>query len=313
MAWGGPEKEEVDKEVNKIVDEGKEEEALEENLKYVRKLLSDMYEREKMDMSGNTRNLLNSIKMEMKTFVDMANNDKGARAKTKDEKKETSEEDEVNTSEETSESSFNSAAESFDEQSENESEKPRRKLKHKSKDIVKMMSRLDMRRTPELRNYEEEKGESLKSYLQEFEDYCNNNIRGKRRLWKGELEKHLTGRTLESFRALHTPLDNYDDIRRKMLNWYNDEKKMMQTRARKKLDKMKPNKGEPMYIYSNRLETQFKLAYPKKSIEKSQAAIYKLRKTVPKSLGESIGAKIMADKLKERRTEWRKIQKMARI
>ena len=129
--------------------------------------------------------------------------------------------------------------------------------------FLKLAKTLDNRKVGEHRKFEEDRGQSLEQYLKSFEKYCKAAFRKDDNVWVNELEKHLTGETLEAFKGIIDVNDSFRKVKVKLLAW---DKVMQQ--SRKKTAKTTFNRAtfkstETLYLYSTRLEKVFKLAYPR--------------------------------------------------
>ena len=91
-------------------------------------------------------------------------------------------------------------------------------------------SLFDNRLVPELESFAES-GLDLEAYLTVFEDYYRENYRGGSYLWVKQLERQLTGRMLEGFRMLRQAGDSYEEVRDKLLAWYEGEKELRKEEA----------------------------------------------------------------------------------
>ena len=69
-----------------------------------------------------------------------------------------------------------------------------------------------------------------------------------------------------------------------MVQWDADTKYQRKRKAKTKFAKMKLKEDEDLYIYSNRVEKQFKLAFPKHNVEKSSTLRDLFFQTVPKGV-----------------------------
>ena len=179
----------------------------------------------------------------------------------------------------------------------------------------KMLERLDNRRMPQLEGYDGDRDE-LEEYLIKFEDYCEENIRGNHSFWIKELEKLLTGDILAAFLSFRDKKDTYKSLKAKLIEWNKDTKEHRKTKAREKFNKLKMKKNEDLYIYSNRLEAQLKVAFPKMSESKIQLCNVlqqKFLETVPKSFRNLIEGKKLAMKVEGEKIKWKLIQKYARF
>ena len=178
--------------------------------------------------------------------------------------------------------------------------------------LTRLLDKLDNRRVPQLEDFDEKSGEELKEYLQKFEKYCEDNIRGSSNFWVRELEGHLSGETLKAFNSLKDSKDKYHEIKDKLVTWDADIKDIKKKKAKDKFFKMKIEKNEALYLYSNRLEKQFKLAYPKHKTESSKTLIDKFTESVPKNIKKQVKSQIISDKINDRKVHWTSIQKFAR-
>ena len=127
-----------------------------------------------------------------------------------------------------------------------------------------MLERFDNRRTPKLEKFDPDR-DDLKTYLRDFESYCSANIKGSSTAWITELESHLSGEVKEAYLSIKhkTKEKKYDAIKDKLLKWNSDMRDHRKIMAREKFNSIKMKTNESCFIYSNRLETQFKIAYPK--------------------------------------------------
>jgi hypothetical protein len=179
--------------------------------------------------------------------------------------------------------------------------------------LARVLERMDYRTVPELEKYSDNSGQDLIKYLDEFEDYCRQTFKGKTYLWIGELERHLTGRTAEAFKALRQFNDEYVVVKGKLVVWYKDETEVRKARSRQKFEQVTPKSGESIYIYSSRLENLYKTAYPRHDIQFSNTLLYKFKSTISKSVRDIINSQIMSAKLDDKKMTWATAQKCARV
>jgi hypothetical protein len=166
---------------------------------------------------------------------------------------------------------------------------------------------------PLLENYCDQSGEDLNKYLEKFEDYCGQNFRGRKHFWIGELERHLTGKTLEGFKILRQFNDNYCEVKDKLLSWYKDERDIRKERAKQKFEQARPKTNESTYLFSSRLENLFKLAYPRKLTDNNKKLIHKFKAVIDKPMRDIINAQIMSANIEDRKLKWRTVQKCSRF
>ena len=184
---------------------------------------------------------------------------------------------------------------SYDEESEDSERssfsRPSREIKRKKKyktrtfssmEYLRIMAeRMDTRKVPKLEAFDEESGMSLRDYLEEFEEYCMDNIKGDSRYWIRELEGQFSGELLEAFKHFRQCKDTYHKLKRKILEWYENMEEFRKKDHKRKFENAKMKKEETLFLYSMRLQRLFELAYPKKNPEKSDSLREKFLKTVP--------------------------------
>ena len=190
-----------------------------------------------------------------------------------------------------------------------------KKSRKSSKDrlLAALCDRFDNRKVPDLDMYDMSAGEYLSDYLVRFERYCKENIRGGSVFWISELEKHLDGKTLEAFLSLKDRKDTYKTLKTKMVQWDADTKYQRKRKAKTKFAKMKLKEDEDLYIYSNRVEKQFKLAFPKHNVEKSSTLRDLFFQTVPKSFRRILESQMLTSEIAGKVMKWSAIQKIARL
>jgi len=180
-------------------------------------------------------------------------------------------------------------------------------------DLMKVMVKLDNRKLSTFENYDEESGYSFEKYLKRFEEYCFDNVRGKQYMWIAELERHLKGRILEAFHVLKDEDDKYKDLKRKLLNWYRDMEDSRKKSNRKRFEAMKFIEGESLYLFCNKMEKQYKIAYPKHKVQHSSILMDKFKASLPGSALKMYKAHMMMCKFSGRKKSWHEIKKYAKI
>jgi len=178
--------------------------------------------------------------------------------------------------------------------------------------LVDVMKKLDARKVPAQEIFDEDSGQDLRKYLIKFEKYCVNNFRGDRDLWIGELERHLEGKTREALRAMKDSNTSYEELKQKLLDWYDNLKELRRKKNKEKLSKIKYVTGESTFLYSTRLENLYKLCFPNKKINESKSLREKFVATVPKKFRSILSSTILAHKLSDKKITWKMIQKCAR-
>ena len=235
--------------------------------------------------------------------------------KRKQQKKKSIKKEKKSSNSENSEDSFSNSAsdESITSESESEPVRPSRRKKKKSDILERLLERIDNRRVPDIEKYDYNTGEFVSEYLTRFEKYCKENIKGDSIFWVAELEKHLTGKTLKAFLSLKDRKDTYKSLKKKMIKWDEETKEQRKRNARQKFFDMRYRDGEDLFLYSNRLEKQFRLAFPKHTAEKSSTLREKYCETVPESFRNTLDTHLLNIEASGRSVRWSAIQKVARL
>ena len=181
------------------------------------------------------------------------------------------------------------------------------------KSLTKLLKRIDNKQVPKQEMFNEESGQNLESYLKKLEMYCEDNFKGDREFWIGELERHLNGKTLESFKSLRNFNYTYETMKGKFLAWYKGENELRKNKYKKKFRNVQIKHGESLFLFSNRLETIFKLAYPKHNVQSSRSLVDQFQSSVPKSVKEMIKTQVLSIKLENKKVKWGLIQNWARL
>ena len=190
--------------------------------------------------------------------------------------------------------------------------KPQKKKKSRVS-ISKLLQSLDHRQIPRLTSFNEESGEDLNKYFDKFEEYCENNFKGNKDFWIGELESHLKGKALFSFESFRDYEDCYDDVKVKLLDWFKDYKSKRKEGARTKFRNAQLKSGETLFVFSSRLESLFKIAFPSHKPNHSTTLINQFLNSVPQNVREILRSKTMDYRLKKQKVEWKFIQKCVKI
>ena len=181
------------------------------------------------------------------------------------------------------------------------------------KDLVEAMAKLDTRKQPKLMKFNENKGKSLKQYLEKFENYCQRNIKGSKYFWIEELEQYLTGSALQGFNTFKDQEDSYKKFKRRLLNWYKENKKNRKEQMKINFKMSKWEKDESLYLYSTKLKHLFKLAYPTAETKRNKKLINKLIESVPEKMIPAIKNFIFTKELKGKKVKFVEIQQCIKI
>jgi len=278
-----------------------EEETISCNIDHLTQFLSELNDRKLCDLSQDTRNKIVDMKHQMNRWLGMQRSEpderSGAIPKTrlnfpKVESKlkgvadscsereikrslhsDTS--DELPTEREENDDSASSSSRHF----------------RRSRNMVRLadvMGSLNRGRIPDCEKFDENSGQDLKKYLSNFEKYCRDNVNGGKSGWLSELRKNLSGRTLEAFKIIRGLEDNYEDVKKGLLEWYKESKDNRKMRYIKAFEEMKFERKEELYLYCCRLEKAYRLAYPKQSIVDNTLLQQKFRTSVSSKARERL-------------------------
>ena len=191
----------------------------------------------------------------------------------------------------------------------------RRKFKQDStiRCFVKAINKFGHKRAPELERFDETSGQDLRQYFRQFEKYCERNFDCEKDLWLSQLERNLSGKVLSAFSAVRSSGDSYRDVKRNLLEWYEDTSEARLKKNKSRFEKATYNKDETLFLYASRLEKLFKMAHPQRKLQTSKTLMDKYVKSLPKMARGVISGQIMNFKLGEKKVVWQTIKKCARL
>lgn len=297
--------------------------AIQGHWKRFKKFLDDLSNLEKMDSDSRVQQEIRSIMVEIDCYVKRhkealkmpeLENVKSEKEELQDTDGEDPSNEDSSAAEDSGDSDMSIRTETS-KVSGTKKRKTKKVIKSTSKEgsLIDMISKLDNRKVLDMEEFEEEGHMELSEYFDMFEEYHSENYKGRKYFWLNQLKKYLTGRTLENYRSIRQNEDNYNVVKRKLIKWYNDEKEIRIQRARKRFEREKMKDRESLLSYSNRLLSSFKKAFPNKKPDHSSTLIYKLQKTVPKSVRSKIDTQMAHYKLRDTKMSYERIQKYCGI
>lgn len=176
-----------------------------------------------------------------------------------------------------------------------------------------LMKKFDTRKVLPLEVFDESCGMKLENYFKKFEEYYEANYKCSKSFWTEEFMKYLKGRNLEGFQSIKQIDDEYEAVKRKFINWYQEEDAVRKDNAKKVFSRATYKTGETLLMYCNRLLTLFKKAYPRKDVDCSNTLINQLRQSVPMEVKQILNAQILSAKIEDKKMTWNKVLKIARI
>ena len=167
--------------------------------------------------------------------------------------------------------------------------------------------RLDMRSLLPFEKFGEDAGVNLRTYLQRFEDYCTTSFRVNSDLWKGELDRCLTGKTLKAYRSLRYDGDSYEDVKQKLLEWYDDMQALRNEKNKLDFRRARIQEDESMHLFAQRLVRLFKVAFPHRRTSDSKTLREKYVAAVPKTFRKFLQSQMMNSAVRGNLITWQEI------
>ena len=178
--------------------------------------------------------------------------------------------------------------------------------------MQRMIAGVDTRSVPDQAPFDERSGEDLSRYLAKFENYCNSRYKGSRDLWIGELERHLTGKTLEGFKALRDAQDTYERAKAKLLEWHSRSARERKEEHRREFKKTQYQRQDGIYLHGVRLERMFRTAYPDRDVETSRRLRDKFMQTMPENVGRMCRQHVTDKQAQGQMVTWTQLQTYAK-
>ena len=172
----------------------------------------------------------------------------------------------------------------------------------------------DYRQPPKLERFSGEDGQDFERFLNRFELYCEQNVRGGEAFWLGILEDHLEGKMLENFKIISKQYDEYAIVVQQLVEWHNESAEMRQRKLMKRFKSMSPDNGESLYRFSMRLFNAFRAAKPNhKDPNKSKTLMKRFMKSLPKRARRALKAKVASHRLRGNKPDWAFYQKCIKV
>ena len=307
-------------------DESEELQGFKQNCEYFSNFLKTIKTRQGMNMPGEFFEYLNGIKGEMKGFLDKESSDHKEKVSIKKlnqdryacgKSQRSSSED---SNERSSRSGIRSKVSYLKSRKKGQSSSANRTSSsdcgsRRSRNSFKRRTsrNSDYRQVPKLEVYREESGKDLEIYLDKFESYCRDNFRGGRKFWLGILEEHLEGKILETFEYYCDQYDSYTEVRDKLVKWHKENEELRRKKYKKKFENARPKSQESLYMFSLRLESIFKKAYPKKKPDKSKKLMDQFKYTIPRKAKDDLKNQITSRRLRSEEVDCKFYQECVKI
>ena len=307
----------------------KEDTQIKYNCDFVEKFLGELCMANYNIMSAESKDQIKHMKKEMTTFIKFhdqiiegkpPSSSKPAIQPSKSQVKVSTKQERVESSTEVENDAYDSDEESEhistkSAVSRNSRSRTKKSDKNRDGDLLRILvERLDNRQVGEHRKYEEGRGQTLEQFMESFEKHCRNGFKEDDDVWVNQLEKHLSGETLEAFKAVTDINDSFDTVKSKLLAWDKDMHESRKKTAKLTFNRATHESGETLFLYSSRLEKLFNLAYPKhKSVEKNSLLIDHYIETLPSYAKQDFTATQRYKRLTGEEMTWSVVQKLARL
>ena len=100
-------------------------------------------------------------------------------------------------------------------------------------------------------------------------------------------------------------------LKKKLIDWYEENKENRKRHNFKEFNKMKLKSGEQLALYCCRLENSYKLAYP--GHKDKRFLIQKFSESIPKSAKKLLKNYRMINKMNDKKITWKEVKRCAAI
>ena len=123
-------------------------------------------------------------------------------------------------------------------------------------------------------------------------------------MWLTVLGSHLADEPLAAFKAMTDKRSSYKEAVKKLIKYDDNTKHVRKSQHKKRFEGANLESNEKLYLFSNRLEKLFRVAYPGKDVDTSSILRKKFLKEIPKSLQKLLKFKEMELKEKGKKIKW---------
>lgn len=202
-----------------------------------------------------------------------------------------------------------------------DSERKRRKIKIRKKttgrryierdEISDMIRYMGARKIPTMEDYDENSGMDFVQYLEDFQTYCEQVIPGKTKFWIPELQSKLTGNVLKVFKSGRTNGDTWKRVKKRLVKWYKSDAQFRKTKFKTLFEQAKPEGGESLFMLAIRMQSLFKMAFPKRGVDTSKTLTDKYLSVIPSDALSIFRAQQAGLKHGGHRIKWEKVKEIA--
>lgn len=179
--------------------------------------------------------------------------------------------------------------------------------------LISALQRLDSRTVPPPDVYDVTLGRSFADFFEDFEQYCASKFVGGSHRWLSELGRYLSGDLHGVYCAVRGPDDTYEEVKAKLLRWFTESHLNRQTAVISRFREAHREPHESLYVYGVRLEKLFRLAYPRKSVERSRTLQRRYIETVPPDFGQQLHYSYGVVKLVGQTFGWSQVLQLALV
>ena len=179
--------------------------------------------------------------------------------------------------------------------------------------LCEVLGKLDNRKTLALDKFDDKSGETIEEYLTRFEQHCRDNIRNDMSYWPEELKAHLQGDLLKAYESLRERKDSYHVVKDKLVKYDRLMAKSRKQRAKKHFRNIKRNPNESLFLFSTRVEKEYKVAYRSSKNKNDKKLVNKFLEKCPKSFQKKIDMIKFTTKSEGKKLNWKKIQAYASV
>jgi hypothetical protein len=220
----------------------------------------------------------------------------------------------VSCSESDSDSSTASSPSEWDTDSSDRADIRRRKKNPGKRDLISVLKRISYPKdvvNPGV--FDGEEGNSLKTFLTEYEDYFTIKYDGTELQKSKQLEQFLGGRAKQAFDAMGGSKLKYYKLKPKLLTWYKSEKSSLRAHSEAEFEKAKMHQGDTFQIYALRLERLAREAFPDSKREQERQLCKKMWKSAPRSFYKALadGERSMGLVGERKKLNWKSILRLA--
>lgn len=178
-------------------------------------------------------------------------------------------------------------------------------------EISDMIRYMEIRKIPTMEDFDESSGMDFIQYLEDFQNYCEQVIPGKSKFWITELQSKLTGNVLKVFKSGRTNGDTWKVVKKRMIKWYENDDEYRKTKFKTLFEQARPETGESLFMLAIRMQSMFKMAFPKRTVDISKTLRDKYLSVIPSDALSIFRAQQAGMKNGGHKIKWEKVKEIA--